>query len=157
LIAWLPALLLMALILMLSSRPEFGDQDFFASRLPPWFWDNAWLRHLAPFVSLLDEYGPNLAHLVEYGLLAIALATAGRRQGWGISTALALAWLGAVLFGLLDEAYQGMLVPNRHASWADVRRDALGAGAALVLLYLTIYRRPKAPSQVGASEGTSGR
>jgi VanZ family protein len=99
----------MALIFVLSAQSTFP--------LPRMLWDD-----------LYDIAG----HLGVYGVLAVllrwALAGAGvRRSGlW--------AFVLAVLYGISDEFHQSF-VPGRHPDIFDVATDAVGAWAALRLLY----------------------
>jgi VanZ family protein len=127
---------MMGLILSLSSQPSFGDQDYFATRLPLWFGDAAWLKQWAPVIAFIDDYGSSFGHVVEYGLLGAAFAFGWRREGLARRRAYLLAWLCTLFFGIIDETYQGTFVPNRHASWEDLVKDGVGAGVALLLLWV---------------------
>jgi VanZ family protein len=130
----------MALILSLSSQSSLGDPNFFEKRLPLWFGNAPWIEQIRPLITFIDHYGSSIAHVVEYGLLGAAFAFAWLREGLAWRRAFLLAWLCAVLFGVVDETYQGTFVPNRTASWADLVKDGVGAGTALLLL--RVWRRP---------------
>jgi VanZ family protein len=102
---WLPALLLMAVIFVFSSRssdelPDFGGWDYFFKKG---------------------------AHALGYGLLALSYLRALPRRNY------LLAWFLAVLYSATDEFHQSF-VPGRHASVVDVIVfDNLGAMIALYL------------------------
>jgi hypothetical protein len=82
--------------------------------------------------SLLDW-----AHVPAYGLLAWMAARWLERQGWPLAYALAVGCLGAFVFGLWTEVFQGM-VPGRQSSSDDLLRNALGIGAAAAI---SMFRR----------------
>jgi len=75
----------------------------------------------------------NLAHAVEFGLLALWLVLAlPRRDRWVELTPLRarLVFLFCTLFGALDEYHQ-LHVPNRSASLFDLLSDATGAACTV--------------------------
>ncbi len=108
--AWLPALLLMLVIFVLSSQPSLpGPED-----------------------AVLDTFLKKFMHAAAYALLARAyfhgLSRTTRlesRQAW------VLAWVLAALYALSDEAHQA-LVPHRHGRLADWIIDLCGAGMGLL-------------------------
>lgn len=115
----IPALLLMAVIFILSSFP--------AEDLP----------HLGLWDTLVKKGG----HLAGYGLLAISYwyALGWKKNGkWPV--------LGlALIYALSDEFHQSF-VPGRHASWIDALIiDGSGAFLALVLASGWLKRRGENP------------
>ena len=106
-LAWLPAVILMAAIFGFSAMP--------ADALPSFNW-----------ADLLVKKG---AHMLGYGLLALAYLYAFQLD----SANLKVAWLLALLYAISDEYHQGF-VPGRNGTWIDVVID--GAGAALALAWV---------------------
>lgn len=102
---WAPAVAFMALIFVVSSMSA-----------PP-----------AP-----RQVSDKLEHFLAYGLLALLVlrATAGGRWSGVSRSAIAAAWIVAVLYGASDEFHQSF-VPGRSPDAADLVADALGAAAAL--------------------------
>jgi VanZ family protein len=88
-----------------------------------------------PSVGLWDEVVQKGAHILGYGLLALATWYAlrfDRQRRW-------LVLLFTVLFAITDEFHQSF-VPGRHSSWVDVLVFD-GGGAALMLLVSTWVRK----------------
>ena len=102
---WIPAILVMSIIYLVSSQPS--------AQLPQF--------------GLVDVLVKKGSHMIGYATLAWAYAYAldgvGRRRLW---------WTFglAVLYALTDEYHQ-TFVPGRNGSLWDVGIDALGAGLAL--------------------------
>ncbi|HSB02299.1 MAG TPA: VanZ family protein [Anaerolineales bacterium] len=105
---WGPAVLMMAVIFIFSSRssadlPDFGTWDYFVKKG---------------------------AHMLGYGLLALAYWRGldfERSKRW-------VAWGLAICYAITDEIHQSF-VPGRHPSLVDVFLfDNLGAILALILL-----------------------
>jgi hypothetical protein len=120
LLAWGPALLMMAAIFAFSSRtsdelPNFGGWDY---------------------------YFKKLGHGLGYGLLALAYWRGlgfRRKAHW-------LAWLLALAYSATDEFHQSF-VPGRHASAVDVLVfDNLGA--LLTVNILAWYRNMQVNKKV---------
>lgn len=104
---WLPALVLMIVIFLVSSRPGDGLPNF-----------HDW-----------DYFVKKGGHAVGYGLLALSYLHALPKRNY------VLAWLLAVLYSATDEFHQSF-VPGRKASLMDVFVfDNLGAIIALFLHY----------------------
>jgi VanZ family protein len=103
LLAWLPALLYMALIWQLSSMPI-----------------------TLPMASL--PFRDKLAHIVEYAMLGLLAANAvrGTWPALSLPKALFAAALLTSTWGYLDEVHQAF-VPGRHASAFDLLADVVGA------------------------------
>lgn len=74
-------------------------------------------------------------HGAAYAGLTLATIRALARGRWrGVTAgALAGAWIIAVLYGITDEWHQSF-VPERHAELRDLRSDAIGAFAAVVVV-----------------------
>jgi VanZ family protein len=102
---WLPAIALMIVIFLFSSRPSNELPNF-----------GAW-----------DYFVKKSAHAAGYGLLALSyLHALPKRNYW-------LAWLLALLYSATDEFHQSF-VPGRRPSIADVLVfDNFGALAALFI------------------------
>lgn len=111
LLRWLPALLWMGLIFLLSSQPD----------LPHWT--------TAPLEAARNA----LAHLGEYAVLAVLLLRAGEAI-----PSHSRSWLFPVLLTLLyavsDELHQ-QFVPGRTASSMDLALDVAGAGVGSFLFW----------------------
>jgi VanZ family protein len=104
---WLPALVLMIVIFLVSSRPGDGLPNF-----------HDW-----------DYFVKKGGHAVGYGLLALSYLHALPKRNY------VLAWLLAVLYSATDEFHQSF-VPGRHPSATDMLVfDNLGALIALLIHY----------------------
>lgn len=109
---WVPALILMIVIFLFSSRtsnelPNFGGLDYFVKKS---------------------------AHGIGYGLLALSYLRALPNRNYK------LAWLLAVLYSATDEFHQSF-VPGRHPAATDVLIfDNLGAMIALLIHYWVFKR-----------------
>ncbi|HET7753857.1 MAG TPA: VanZ family protein [Anaeromyxobacteraceae bacterium] len=121
---WLPPVLYLAAIFVISSEP----QPFIAP--PAWIWES-----------------DKIAHFGAYAVLGALLCRAYLGSGLAGSAAFWLALLTASLYGASDEWHQSF-VPNRSADPADWLADSIGAalGAALFLLVLrALDRRASMP------------
>jgi VanZ family protein len=108
LVPWLPAILMMAVIFLVSSEPS--------SALPNFSW--------------ADTFVKKGGHMLGYGILAWSYWR-GLRYRLRMRP---LAWLLAVSYAVTDELHQSF-VPGRHPSPVDVLLfDGLGALFALTLL-----------------------
>ncbi len=118
---WLPALLLMLVIFVFSSRasselPNFYDWDYFIKKG---------------------------GHAIGYGLLALSYLFMFK---WDIKRYW-LAWLLTVLYSATDEFHQSF-VPGRHAAITDVLIfDNLGAIIALAFHYFRLGKYKKMDEQ----------
>jgi VanZ family protein len=115
---WLPALLWMGLIFLLSHQPKAE----LAAAQPSAFLsagDVQWNRFWQLFFTVdWDTVAGKGAHVVVFGILAYLLWQA-RPQGWFV--------LGiAILYGLSDEMHQ-IFTPGRTPKLFDVLFDKLGA------------------------------
>lgn len=119
---WLPALLVMGSIFLLSSLP--------AERIP--------------FFGQYDVLIKKLAHAAGYALLGVAYFSALPPRLNPVYRA-AISLLMAVLFALSDEFHQSF-VSGRHSSLRDVGIDSLGA--ALALLAAVVYSSNSSSSSV---------
>ena len=116
---WLPALLMMLVIFLISARPS--------SSLPNFDWAD----------SIVKKGG----HMIGYALLALLYWRAfDLKKG-----KLWIAWLLAVLYAVTDEFHQSF-TPGRHPSpWDVLLFDNFGA---LISLWLANrYRRQKRPER----------
>ncbi|KYD11305.1 VanZ family protein [Saccharococcus caldoxylosilyticus] len=88
--------------------------------------------------SLLNFIVRKLAHLTEYGILAVLVwrALSPKR------TAYAGAWLFATLYAMTDEWHQSF-EPGRTATPKDVAIDSCGALIALMVTFFCMRRRKK--------------
>jgi VanZ family protein len=110
---WVPALVGMAIIFGFSSVPSKEMPSF----------------------GLLDYIVKKGAHMLGYGLLALAYwygLRLDKRRWW-------LALLLAVLYAITDEFHQSFVL-GRHPSWVDVLIFD-GGGAALTLLAASWIRK----------------
>ncbi|REK67104.1 MAG: hypothetical protein C6P35_05815 [Cohnella sp.] len=122
---WLPALICMAAIFILSSRT--GDE--LDTVLP-------WAQMLFPGLESFDP-----AHYVAYFALALCFAYGfGFRRMNGPRCALIV--LMSVAYGLTDEWHQ-TFVPKRTADPSDLLHDAIGAAAAAAIVYIGYLWRAK--------------
>ena len=99
------------------------------------------------------------AHVAEYGVLALLLLNALRRQSrverwrWCRRCAWFAFWV-AVFYAVTDEFHQSF-VPSRDGKLTDVLIDSIGAGAAL-LVWWSVYglrRRWRIKSTAGVDHG----
>jgi hypothetical protein len=115
---WLPPVLYLAAIFVISSEPR-------------------------PLIAPPDWLGADkVAHFMAYAGLGVLLCRAYLGSGLAGSAAFWLSALTASLYGASDEWHQSF-VPNRSADAADWLADSLGAmlGAALLLLFLRLRDR----------------
>ena len=109
---WLPTVLWMSLIFILSAQPS-----------PP--------HHPN---TLFDLILKKAAHMIEYGVLAFLLwRVLSRGRGTLSRSALATAFVVSVLYAASDEYHQ-TFVPGRNGTPADVGIDAVGALVALLVV-----------------------
>ena len=80
------------------------------------------------------------AHLLEYGLLALAWLQACS-AAWPRWRRIAFAFLACIAVAALDELQQGFVASHRTGSPWDVLVDASGAAAALVIAMFVIRRQ----------------
>ena len=128
---WGPAIVIMAVIFLLSATP---------SRILPNF-------------GVSDTLVKKGAHMLGYALLTLAYMRgmsglqAGGKQSW---KAAALSLILAALYAMSDEYHQSF-VPGRNSRWTDVGIDAVGGTVGLILWSLlpslrraTAFRLPSA-------------
>jgi VanZ family protein len=106
---WLPALLIMAGIFILSSFPSNELPNF----------------HL--FDYLVKKGG----HMIGYGLLAASYLYALGRRDW---KSFFLAWLLAVLYAFTDEYHQSFVAGRHPSVWDVILFDNFGAILALCFI-----------------------
>lgn len=139
--AWLPVLVWMALILWLSSRSELPMRT------------NPQTGEAIRTTFTMAK----LAHVFEYGVLALLLLRAlmsshgGLTLGFGTATVVTV--IAAGLFGGLDELRQSM-TPTREPRFADVALDTASALAACLLV--GGWRRISGSAPVTGRQGSSG-
>ena len=117
---WLPALLWMAVIFVLSSQSGLRVSD-----------DTA-----------VDRPLRTIAHLGSYALLAGLLLFALDRGGRPTLKGVAVAFTVALLYGVSDEFHQS-LVPDRTGRADDVLVDALGAVMGVTVAALILVSRSR--------------
>jgi VanZ family protein len=100
-VRWAPAVLLMAVIFLLSSIPS----------------------EAMPVFGRYDWPVKKLGHVTGYALLSYSIL---RGLGRKDLPSIGLAWLLTVLFGASDELHQAF-VPGRQSSLIDIGIDAIGA------------------------------
>ena len=109
---WLPPVLWMGLIFILSAQPTLPHHPD----------------------TLLDSILKKASHVMEYGLLAFLLWRAlSRGQGTLSWSALVTAFVVSVLYAVSDEYHQ-TFVPGRNGTPVDVGIDAVGALVALLVV-----------------------
>ena len=88
--------------------------------------------------------GPEVAHAVEYGVLALllyrAFGSSGVKARWAIWAAVLLL---TIAYAATDELHQSF-VPGRDPSWQDLGYDSLGAFVGLPLAELTLALKRRA-------------
>src|SRR5215213_8655402 len=106
---WLPPLVLMAVILALSAQPD-----------------------LSSGLGTFDLIGRKIIHMGEYALLCFLWWRAVRTLA-PAERAVVLAFLVSVAYAATDELHQRS-VKGRHGTPVDVGIDAVGAGAAAIVI-----------------------
>jgi VanZ family protein len=106
---WLPPLLLMGVIFVLSAQPDLNSG-----------------------LGTIDLIGRKVIHMTEYALLCF-LWWRALRTITHPAPAIALAFVLAVAYACTDEVHQRS-VHGRHGSPVDVAIDAAGAGIAAIAL-----------------------
>lgn len=116
----IPAILYAALILALSSIPDFGK---------------------SPIGILKFD---KVIHLIEYAVFAALIFRSFSNISSRVKSKYVLYFslLFVALFAILDEMYQG-LVPGRHSDIYDLLFDVLGATLVIVLLRARGIHSPK--------------
>jgi VanZ family protein len=106
---WLAPVVLMAVIFLFSAQPDLGTG-----------------------LGTLDLILRKIVHMLEYALLTFLWWRALRTR-LSATTAAALAFALAVGYAATDEFHQSF-VEGRHGTPVDVGIDAVGAGAAALVL-----------------------
>jgi VanZ family protein len=132
-INWAPAVAVMSVIFMLSSKPDFGGPAWVSALIRDLLGEGPLLDRIEWLLPYADAYSSWIAHFVEYGALAVALYWGIRRQWPSIRRAALLAWGLVIVYALSDELHQGF-VPGRHPDYRDILTDAAGAALALFLV-----------------------
>jgi len=107
---WLPPLIIMALIFLVSSRPT--------AQVGPTYWTN--------FVA------KKIAHVIEYSVLTITVLRAFKEYIKPYNKALFLTLCIVILFACSDEYHQSF-VPKREPTVRDIFIDS-SAATAIVLI-----------------------
>jgi VanZ family protein len=113
-IRWLPSLVLMSIIFLMSATPSASIPNY-------GFWD-----------TIVKKGG----HMTGYGLLAVSYWFGfgfDTKKGW-------LAWLLAVVYAASDEFHQSF-TPGRHPSIVDILFFDGGGAAIGIALCLAWQRR----------------
>lgn len=116
-LAWLPAVLIAALVWKLSATPD-----------------------LAVASGWLDTVTRKAAHITVFGLLCAACVLALRAQRLSVRACLIGGALIALAYAAIDEYHQSF-VPTRVGTPVDVAIDALGIGIASIVLAMAFNRR----------------
>ena len=133
LVAWLPALIVMALIFIASSQPK---------HVPPPGQNPVYFSGIMPiFAGGWDALVKKSAHVIAYGVLAILILRALLVHGLSPRQAAALAVLLAVVYALTDELHQAF-VTGRNSSVLDIALDYMGA-TTFCLVACRIGKPPK--------------
>src|SRR5438128_458629 len=88
-----------------------------------------------PLPALTATIWDKALHMVEYGGLALLVARALRREGFGRPWSLTLALVIASAYGASDEWHQ-LFVPGRDSNVLDWLADTIGAAAGAALYVL---------------------
>lgn len=130
----------------LPARPIKNPRN----RLGLWLLVVAWMAVIFALSSqsqlptpagLSDDARSVIGHLCVYGVLAVLLWMALPR-GWPASRRIAVAFAGAILFGVTDEWHQSF-VPDRESTFSDLVVDAIGASVALIAVqFASRFRGP---------------
>lgn len=133
---WGPAIVVMAVIFLLSATPSselpnFGENDTLVKKG----------AHMLGYALLTLSYVRGVSRILAEG-----------KQTWKV----VLLALGlAALYAVSDEYHQSF-VPGRHSRWADVGIDAIGGTVGLILWGLlpglrraTAFRLPSTPKGTG--------
>ena len=109
---WLPPVLWMGLIFILSAQPTLPHHP----------------------EALFDHILKKAGHMMGYGILAFLLWRAfSQGQGALSRSALVAAFVGSVLYAASDEYHQSF-VPGRNGTSVDVGFDTVGALVALLVV-----------------------
>jgi hypothetical protein len=73
------------------------------------------------------------AHVPGYGVLAVLLTIGLQRRAWPLAYTIPVAAVGALVFGLWTEVFQGS-VQGRGPSVDDLVTEAIGIGLATLLM-----------------------
>lgn len=118
---FLPAMLWMAVIFVISDQPT-------VPQLP----------------GMMSSLTSVIGHFSVYFVLAILLWWALAPLDLAVRQRLLLAFTIAVLYGVSDEWHQSF-VPGRYPSFFDVATDAVGAGSGLIAIHLAARSRTFGP------------
>lgn len=117
LLAWLPALVIAAIIWQLSSTPD-----------------------LAIASGWLDTVTRKIAHVLVFAALCAACVGALRAQRVSVPVCLIGGATLSLAYAVVDEYHQSQ-VPTRVGTPVDVAIDALGIGIATMVLAMAFNRR----------------
>ena len=138
--AWLPAVLFMGFIYMMSAAPgeTSSAQSGLVVEVFLWVWRlfTGGEQPSPDALSLLSLLVRKAAHMSEYAVLALLYLRALRLEGK--THPFAKAFVLCVIYAASDEFHQAF-VPGRGPSPVDVAIDA--AGGALGLFFARIYLR----------------
>lgn len=85
------------------------------------------------FIAMLPAPVTEYSHAPSYGLLTWLLTSGLHGRGWPQRYALLVAAVGAMVFGIWMEIFQG-LVPGRVVDIGDVMVNGVGIGMAALLI-----------------------
>ncbi|SDW58489.1 VanZ family protein [Paenibacillus sp. CF384] len=120
---FLPAVIIMSTIFMLSSRTNDELNTFL-----PWF------QELFPQMTSFDW-----GHFIAYFVLALTFSYgfARRAERWSFKVLIVLL---CVLYGVTDEYHQSF-VSGRTPDLADIQHDGIGAALAVVIVALSFVNK----------------
>jgi VanZ family protein len=133
---WLPLLLSMALIFVMSMNHDPYKTLPSALRQPV---------HVAQTTYQEEELFSIPGHIIEYVLLGVTAANAFVRRKHRSIMAFILVFIGCQIYALSDEFHQ-LFVPGRAFELSDLGLDAIGILAGLLLYWYATKKLRKAES-----------
>lgn len=115
---WLPLLIWLAVIFILSHQPKTA----LAPAQPSSLFNATGFNWLDLLVIDWDTVAGKTAHIIVYGVLAFLI--------WRVEADLALVFWGAITYGCLDEFHQ-LFIQGRTGRLMDVFFDCLGVVIAI--------------------------
>ena len=143
-LAWIPAIAVMAVIFMFSAEPADKSNETSAS-----FIENVVevaVPEYKEFIDSLQHTVRKCAHAAVYVLLSVCLFVAFALYVRSPAAVALAAWLSATVYAAADELHQ-LFVDGRSCELTDVLIDsggaAIGALLSLIVLAIIIHHRRK--------------